>query len=358
MTPSLGLAVGVGSFAALLVVVLLVAVGVAHLARIRRQGRVRRRRAELRPLVHALLADDPEDTEAAGDVVNAPRELDTLVLELLPSLRGADRALLQQVLAERGVVARAARDLTARAAWRRGRAGTLLGATSGSHHTVALSLLLGDRSLAVRCAAARALGKAGDPAAVPPLMAALTADRPLPHGVVGMAVLDLGTGALPALRETVRDGSPAAQAVAAEQLGVHGDLTGSGVLESALADLRRDLAVRRAAATALGRIGSPRSADALSRVLTLAGPASLRCAAAEALGRIGDPAALPALMAGLASLGVGVHVACADALVALGPEGRELLTSTAAAGGRAAGTSQAALDAVAPVRLQRETADV
>ncbi|MDP9460899.1 MAG: HEAT repeat domain-containing protein, partial [Actinomycetota bacterium] len=193
---------------------------------------------------------------------------------------------------------------------------------------------------------------AGDPAAIPPLLAALTAERGLPQGVVGMAVLDIGTSALPALRESVRSASPAAQGVAAELLGVHGDLVAAGVLESALGDPGRETGVRRAAATALGRIGSPRPADALSRVLAHSDFPELRSAAAEALGRIGDPAALPALIAGLAAPEADVRAACADALVVLGPEGREWLASLADVRGPAGDAARAALDAV-PSALER-----
>ena len=80
--------------------------------------------------------------------------------------------------------------------------------------------------------------------------------------------------ALPVLREALRSGSPADQLLAAERLGQLGDGTGTGVLESAVSDEGRPLVVRRAAATALGRIGWTRSTDPLSRVLA-AGPLGL-----------------------------------------------------------------------------------
>jgi HEAT repeat protein len=76
----------------------------------------------------------------------------------------------------------------------------------------------------------------------------------------------------------------------------------------------------------------------------------LRGAAAEALGRIGDPAALPALTAGLTAAEGEVRVACADALIALGAEGRELLDTLAGGAGPAADAARAALDAAAPRR--------
>jgi HEAT repeat protein len=154
------------------------------------------------------------------------------------------------------------------------------------------------------------------------------------------------TDALPALREALRSGSPCDQVLAAEQLGLLGDGTGTGVLESAVVDENRPVIVRRAAATALGRIGWTRSSDPLSRVLAQSVDPGLRCAAAEALGRIGDPAALPALTAGLASPAVEVRRTSAGALSRLGAEGREWLGVLAAGGGVAADAAREALEAV------------
>jgi HEAT repeat protein len=154
---------------------------------------------------------------------------------------------------------------------------------------------------------------------------------------------------LPALRETLRCGSPGDQILAAEQLGVLGDGTATGVLESAVTDEDRPLAVRQAAATALGRIGWTRSTDPLSRVLVRSVDPGLRCAAAAALGRIGDPSALPALTAGLASPAIEVRRTCAGALSRLGAEGREWLAALAAGGGGAADAAREAL-AVVPAR--------
>ena len=203
MTPTVAPALLAGATVSALIVVLLVAVAGAHAARGRREARDDRRRRELTPLVHALLDDDPDPAVPAPDVVDAPAELDEVVLQLLPQLRGSDREVLRAVLAERGVVHRAVTDLDARRSWRRGRAVTLLGAAAGTSHVAAMAELLHDRSADVRCAAARALGKAGDPAAVGYLLPAAAGPDALPHGVVGMALLDLGTTALPLLRDAL-----------------------------------------------------------------------------------------------------------------------------------------------------------
>jgi HEAT repeat protein len=329
-----------------LVLLLLLSVGGVHVARRRRERRDAARRAELTPLVYTLL--DGEET--ARSLTDAPAVLDDVVLHLLPQLRGADRQVLRDVLVARGVVDRASDDLSARAPWRRGRAAMLLGATGSTRHPHALITLLEDRSPDVRSAAARAIGKAGDVAAVPHLLGSLTSPRPLPSGIVGMALLDLGTSALPALRTALETGSAPARALAAGVLGLHGDVPATGALTAALDDEQSSPDVRRAAAEALGRIGAPQAAPALSRVTVLGGDPALRQAAAEALGRIGDPDCVPALLAGMAAADLRVRTACADALASIPPEGRERLQAVAASDGPAAGAARAALDAVSLFR--------
>jgi HEAT repeat protein len=345
MTP-LAPAVVAGTAVSGLVVLLLVSVGVVHAGRTRRADRDAARRAELTPMVLALLDDEDGGGSPAPGIASAPAVLDDVVLGLLPTLRGADRRVLQQVLSTRGVIAKAAEDLHARAAWRRGRAATLLGSTASRFHTAELSALLTDRVLEVRCAAARALGKAGDPAAVGPLLRSLSRSRSVPDGVVGMAVLDLGAPVLPALREAVLTGSGPARLLAAEVLGLHGDLASAPSLEAVVANPHQPVPARRAAAGALGRIGSPTSTGPLVRALSVPDVAAV---AAEALGRIGDPFALPALVTGLSAARPEVRAACAGALAALGPEGRTAL-ATAAERSRsqdAVRAAQAALDTLA-----------
>jgi HEAT repeat protein len=326
-----------------LVVALLLSVGAVHVARRRRERRDVARRAALTPLVYTLLDGD----ETVESFANSPAVLDDVVLHLLPQLRGSDRQVLQEVLVARGVVDRASRDLRARAAWRRGRAAMLIGATGSVRHTPDLIALLPDRSPDVRSAAARALGKAGDVTAVPALLAALTTARPLPSGIVGMALLDLGTPALPTLRTALGAGSAAARALSAGLLGLHGDVASAAALTAELDDVHAPAPVRRAAAEALGRIGAPQAADALCRVTVFAADPTLRQASAEALGRIGDPDSAPALVAGMAAADRGVRTACADALAAIGPEGRDRLERLADLGGPAAAAARAALDALA-----------
>ena len=348
--------IAVAGYASLLLVavtlLVLAAMGLGHRRRLRREQHEVRRRAELTPLVHTLL--DDEDERPAPEVTAAPALFDELVLDLLPSLRGSDRDALQRVLATRGVLDRAARDLGSRAAWRRGRAATLLGSAAGTQHTAALVRLLADPDADVRSAATRALGKTGDVAAAEPLLAGLTAAPGLPRGIVGMALLDLGTPALPALRDALTTGAPTAQALAAELLGMHGDLAATPALLATLADRSSTAPSCIAAAGALGRIGLPTATGALTGTLTTAQLPAVRRAAADALGRIGDPEAVVALTAGLADASPDVRAACADALAAIGDEGRGRLRVLSIAAGPAGTAARAALDvlALAPRRTR------
>jgi len=327
---------------AVLVVLLLVATAVEHTRRTRRAARAARRRAELTPLVHALL--DGESGSDAPDVSGGDPLLDELVLELLPQLRGADRAALQAVLVERGVVDQAGAQLGARAAWRRGRAAELLGNVASSRHLPELVALLADPVADVRSAAARALGRTGDVAAAEPLLAALATRPGLPPGIVGMALLDLGTPVLAALRAAVNGPVPEARPLAAELLGLHGDAGATEVLVQVVADGHRAPAVRRSAASALGRIGSPNATPALVLAVTSTGPLHVQVAAAEALGRIGDPAGLDALTAGLRSEEALVRATCADALAGLGDAGRARLAAHAVLRGPTGAAARSALD--------------
>jgi HEAT repeat protein len=339
----------VSAVLALLTVLLLLATALEHAGRTRRAARTARHRAELTPLVHALLEDDAPDS----DVSSADPLLDELVLELLPQLRGADRAALQSVLVDRGVVDQAAAQLGARAAWRRGRAAELLGNVASSRHVPDLVALLTDPVADVRSAAARALGRIGDVTSVAPLLAALDARPSVPPGVVGMALLDLGTPALPALRDAVNGPLRAARPVAAQLLGLHGDPGATDVLADVVADGRRTPVVREAAASALGRIGSPHATPALVAALTSDAPVGVRLAAAQALGRIGDPGCLDPLTTTMRSAPVPVRAACADALTALGDRGRARLVAHAYLAGPTGAVARAALDSSAARAVRR-----
>lgn len=284
----------------LLVLVAALALGfvVLIVAKAWRQVRERRRArlvAEIRPIVIRAL-DDSSTVDFAGRRGAIAEEL---AASMLPKLRGADRDRLAELLEEGGILGRARRGLAAHSAARRQRSAELLGAAGDRRATHGLVRRLHDRDLRVRLTVARALGRIGDPAAVPALLAALDDGRVTGHAA-SMAILRIGEPGAPALAQGL--GSPAAHTrlVAVSVLGALG-ATSAGDRVIALLD-DDDHAVRCAAATALGRLGLPRSVpvliDRLSAQFALPSDEldlDAAVAYADALGRIGHRAAIPVL---------------------------------------------------------------
>ena len=242
---------------------------------------------------------------------------------------------------------------------------------AGAPAVPALIQALGDSNSAVCCAAAEALGKLGDPQAIPALIQALGHDtdpfaddldldavddldldavldavyRDAVRAVAAEALVKIGTPAVPALIQALRDRSENVRFAAAEALGKLGDPQAVPALIQALGD--SDWYVRRAAAEALVKIGTPAvpaliralgdsdsdvravAAWALVKIGTPAVPAlikalgdwwseNVRRAAAEALGDLGDPQAVPPLIQALGDDWDAVRFAAAWALGKLG----------------------------------------
>jgi HEAT repeat protein len=265
---------------------------------------------------------------------------------LLRKIRGEDRALLVAVLERDGLVEAARARSYRRGAVGRARAASLVGNAGATRALPELARLLRDRDPQVRSAAARGLGRLGEPGAAPFLLAALEEPRPLPAGLVAGALLDLGPATTPALVEGLRHGTAAARAVAAELLGLHGALPAAGQLAEVLRD-DAEPAVRTAAARALGRLGSPAAVPGLLAALTGDAAGTVRAAAAAALGAVGDPRAVEALDAALDEPDLSVGRAAARALTRCGPGGAEAARRRAGAGGTAGEHAAEALERAA-----------
>jgi HEAT repeat protein len=147
-----------------------------------------------------------------------------------------------------------------------------------------LIAVFADENVAVRKAAAQALGRIGDARALEPLLAAL------------------------------QDPDPAERGCAAEALGRIGNARAVGWLIAALKD--GDFETRRAAGFALQRIGAP-AVEPLIGLLTGA-DVSMRQSAADVLGRTGDGHAMEPLIAALADDSSRVRQAASRALENLG----------------------------------------
>lgn len=160
--------------------------------------------------------------------------------------------------------------------------------------TMAVETLVGalvDPGPSVREAAARALGRIGDPSAVGPLAGALgDGDASVRHAAA-WSLMDLGLPAVQPALGVLIHGSHSARASAAKVLGRLGDLQALQPLIHALGDGHSD--VRAVAAEALGRLGDALAvaplihalddSDDLVRVSSATALAILGAAAAPAL---------------------------------------------------------------------------
>ena len=146
---------------------------------------------------------------------------------------------------------------------------------------------LKDEYAAVRLHAAAALGWLGDPRAAAPLIACLQDADESCRGAAAQALGMLHAPmALKPLARAMGDSSPTVRQQVAEALGALGDPIAADLLLDVLHDAEEPLAVRTAAACALGELHSPSALPALQGYLGAREPA-LRMAAIEALGRLG-----------------------------------------------------------------------
>jgi HEAT repeat protein len=349
-----------GAFGAALVALTALLVLLLLLTAVRKALRAasERRREHLESLVRPALlqylaAEDPDPARLDVAGRGAGHSLDTLAAGLLPKLRGEDRDALARVLTDRGTIARARRRTRRPGAVRRARAAELLGAAGDAEALPDLRRLLVDKNADVRSAAARALGKLGDTDAVPSLLEVLDGPRPVPAGVVTMALLHMGPAASGALRVGVESSRPApVRQVAAELLGRLGATEATDDLIRMVRE-DPDLQTRMAAAGALGRLGLPRAIEPLVEALSPQEPRALREVAATALGALGGPAAIDALDEALRGAEHGLARRCAEALVGCGGSAISRLELVADEGGLGSAEARAALDGVALAAYSR-----
>jgi hypothetical protein len=304
----------------------LVLIAVRRAIRISRMPAQRVREAEARRRLFALLAD-PDEADLQEISL---RPLEPIATGLLPKLRGADRDALIALLERSGALDRARRNLHRRGAIRRAAVADLLGAAGDLRSLPDLARLLGDRHQDVRIVAARAIGKLG-PGAVDPLLQTLDARRPIPTGVVTMALVHAGADGVDMLTQALRpDRSPRVRRVAADMLGQLAAYSAADRLVAALAgDPSPD--VRAAAARSLGRLGVASARAALADQLRAAEDTELRLACARALGRVGGAEALALLPDMLRASDHRLARAAADGLANCGVAGVAVLETAAAA---------------------------
>jgi hypothetical protein len=316
---------------AIFVVVITLMIIIVRLRRMRQERRHAEQVDQVRPLVLAALRADPEhlavDRTIRALAPMAGRTLQSLVISLVPKLRGVDRAALVQLMIRTGAVENATRGLGSRRAIRRLEAVEFLGTLGLTAGIPAILPLLKDRDSYVRMATVRALGHGESGAAVVALLQSLDDDgkRQLPRHSVTMAAVRNGASAQKELLDVLRPMSttgPHGKAAAAQILGWLGVLHATDVLHQAMDN--ESVEVQLAAIDALGRIGAPDTVPRLEGRLSAAQPAAVRAGAATALARLHDPAAVPALCAVL-DAEHPVALAAAVALAELGPAGHKAL---------------------------------
>ncbi|HUW12272.1 MAG TPA: HEAT repeat domain-containing protein [Anaerolineae bacterium] len=194
----------------------------------------------------------------------------------------------------------------------------------GTPAVEALIEALRDWDSAIRSAAALSLGQIGDPLGVEPLISVLSDKESRVRRTAVEALGAIGdTRAVEALIKALRDSNPSVRFAAAGALGQIGDSRAVTPLVGALRDSSEG--VDQAAATALGRIRDDRAVEPLIRMLR-SWRWSVRLAASQALGAIGDTRALRPLIAALRDEYGEVRSAASGALGQIGGEAVALLT--------------------------------
>lgn len=333
-------------------VVCLLVLCVSRLVRNRRE-RVRREAATAtRPLI--LQAVGHEDPDAGAVLASLDqrswRAAQPTVLRLLGRIKGGSHASLTEILLSRGIVDRALTDGARPRGLKRAHAASLLALTGhalrtdprrGPEARATLHRQLTDRNATVREGAVRALGRVGDADSARLLLAQLRSPRAVAAGLTGDALIRIGPAAVPALIEAVHGTGGEHRALAVELLGLIRDRRAVATLSTALED--RSAAVRASAAAALGRVAEPAAVPALIHTVRADTSARVAVAASEALGLIGDPGAIPVLREALAADGYRQAHTAAQALLRLGPAGRDALTESTLAEGSVAAHAREAL---------------
>jgi HEAT repeat protein len=298
MTPAAALALVIAAIGVLVVALALLTVARRWSNR-RREARRLAAAEPLRPLLLALVAGEPDESQAAATELVALdrarwRAVEPDLEAMLVKVRGETHESVVRVLERRGSLARALHRLTSRDPVRRARGAELLGACRREGAADDLVEMLADPDPEVRTVAARALGRIGSARAALPLLATIGTRADVPPRIVATALLRIGVTAHPALVTAMADAEPLRRATAAEIAGLDGAVT---AVDGLLRLLEHDPAVevRIRAARALGRIGMPRSTPALLDATADDRPAALRTVAARALGDLGDGSAVPRL---------------------------------------------------------------
>ena len=207
--------------------------------------------------------------------------------------------------------------------WRRLEAVRILGMLEGKVEPQILFDRLRDPVPAVRLAAARGLGRSGDPRAVDPLLASLATPAGLSRPQIAAILVDLGPSAHPRLRALLRK-PPQTRAEARlyatilEVLALSGDTRAAPYIQYALTD--QDHEIRIAAFRAAGILRLTLAPDDI--IMGLEDDRwEVRAQAARTAGRVGLKEMVPYLATRLSDTSWWVRLNAASALRDLGDSG-------------------------------------
>jgi HEAT repeat protein len=283
-------------------------------------ARRERRRIEteewLRPLALALVED--EATVVPPLSRHEAQVLAGLLIRYARQLSGGALANVAAFFEREGYVEQELANLSSWRAWRRASAAYVLGGMASRTAVRGLLVTVLDPDRDVAAAAARSLGRLGDPAAVKPLVEALAGGR-LPRAACAHALLSLGRAAVPELRLLLdqADDDAELKAFVVELIGLLGHPSESTELVRLLRDPSAE--VRARAARALGRLGAEDAAAELRAALADRIP-FVRATVAHALGAIRDRAAVDALLEQARTDAFDPAQAAAQALGRIDPE--------------------------------------
>lgn len=213
----------------------------------------------------------------------------TMLIERLRPLSDEERAHMLAALRDAGGLDLVVSRTRSRMPWRRALALRTLGWLGATEAVPVLLERLSDSSLHVRAAAARALGRVGDPRALEPLGGLFRTPGRVEGGIVYDSLVAFGRAAQPVFAGALR--SPLESVRVASCFGVaevsEPDET-LALLEPLLGDGSGP--VRAAAARALGHVGGPRVPEGLARA-TRDELSIVRAAAVGALAGFSEPRA-------------------------------------------------------------------
>jgi HEAT repeat protein len=283
--------------------------------------------ATISAAIYRFLAGETRLDELVAQISGYGPYAITATLDVLQNnLAGRDRQSLVTFARHVGLVKAGRSACRSLLWWRRLEGARMLGVACDPATSSLLLAMLDDNSLAVRLAAARALGRIGDPSHIEPLLRMLRRGR-LARAYIADVLVQVGAEGRDRLRQIAMQlpddpRNTALRATTIEVLALSGDVGATPFIQFALTS--REPEVRVAALKAAAHARARLTGDEVRRAL--ADPAwEVRSQAVRWVGRCQEASLARDVAPLLADTNWWVRIAAARALAALGPTGMELL---------------------------------